>query len=148
MIRASSPGRGWEVFSSPPCPDWLWGPPRPLSNGYWGQSSQVQRSMHGANLHSPIRLHYVVLTLKRAQGQLYLYALNDILSWFLIAQILLQSLNFIQHYLLWLFSFVFGISYVCPLFMVHKVTAKKIVAILRICKWQLNSFFFPVMTNA
>jgi len=27
MIRGSSPNRGWEFFSSGPCPDWLWGPP-------------------------------------------------------------------------------------------------------------------------
>jgi hypothetical protein len=28
--------RGWEFFSSPPCPDRLWGPPSLLSNGYQG----------------------------------------------------------------------------------------------------------------
>jgi hypothetical protein len=27
MVGASSPARGWEFFSSPPCPDRLWGPP-------------------------------------------------------------------------------------------------------------------------
>jgi hypothetical protein len=27
--------RGWEFFSSPLCPDWLWVPPSLLSNGYW-----------------------------------------------------------------------------------------------------------------
>jgi hypothetical protein len=27
MIGGLSPGRGWEFFSSPPCPDRLWGPP-------------------------------------------------------------------------------------------------------------------------
>jgi hypothetical protein len=31
MISGS---RGWEFFSSPPCPDRLWGPPSLLSNGY------------------------------------------------------------------------------------------------------------------
>jgi hypothetical protein len=36
MIGASSPGRGWEFFSSPPRPDWIWGPPSPLSNEYQG----------------------------------------------------------------------------------------------------------------
>jgi len=25
MIGSSSTGRGQEFFSSPPCPDWLWG---------------------------------------------------------------------------------------------------------------------------
>jgi hypothetical protein len=32
----SSPGRGWEFFSSPPRPDRLWGPPTLLSSGYQG----------------------------------------------------------------------------------------------------------------
>jgi len=27
---------GWEFFSSPPCPELLWGPPSLLSNGYKG----------------------------------------------------------------------------------------------------------------
>jgi hypothetical protein len=36
--RGSSPGRGWEFFSSPPCPDRLWGPLSLLSNGYQGVS--------------------------------------------------------------------------------------------------------------
>jgi hypothetical protein len=34
MIGGSSPGRGWEVFSSPPRPDLLWGPFGLLSSGY------------------------------------------------------------------------------------------------------------------
>jgi len=33
MIMGSSPGRGWEFFSSPPRPEHLWGPPTLLSNG-------------------------------------------------------------------------------------------------------------------
>jgi hypothetical protein len=36
MIGGSSPGRGWEFFSSPPRPDRSGGPPRLLSNGYRG----------------------------------------------------------------------------------------------------------------
>jgi hypothetical protein len=36
--RSSSPGGGWEFFSSTPCPDWLCGPPSLLSNGYQGLS--------------------------------------------------------------------------------------------------------------
>jgi hypothetical protein len=36
MIGGSSPGRGWEFFSSPPRPDRFWGPPSLLSNVYHG----------------------------------------------------------------------------------------------------------------
>jgi hypothetical protein len=36
MIDGSSPGRGWEFFSSLPHPDRLWGPPSLLSNAYRG----------------------------------------------------------------------------------------------------------------
>jgi hypothetical protein len=31
--RGSIPGRSWEFFFSPPCPDRLWGPPSLLANG-------------------------------------------------------------------------------------------------------------------
>jgi hypothetical protein len=34
--QSSFPSRGWEFFSSTPCPDWLWGPHSFLSNGCWG----------------------------------------------------------------------------------------------------------------
>jgi hypothetical protein len=34
--RGSSPGRGWEFFSSPPRPDRLWGLPSLLHTGYRG----------------------------------------------------------------------------------------------------------------
>jgi hypothetical protein len=36
MIGVSSPGRGWEFFSSPPSPDWIWDLLSLLSNGYLG----------------------------------------------------------------------------------------------------------------
>jgi hypothetical protein len=36
IIGCSSLGAGWEFFSSPPRPDWLWDPPSLLSNGYQG----------------------------------------------------------------------------------------------------------------
>jgi hypothetical protein len=39
--RGSNSGKGWEFFSSTPCPDRLWGPPSLLLKGYgrlfpWG----------------------------------------------------------------------------------------------------------------
>jgi len=34
MIGGSSPGKGWEFYSSPRRPDSLWGPPSLLSSGY------------------------------------------------------------------------------------------------------------------
>jgi hypothetical protein len=44
MIGGSSPGRGWEFFSSPPCPDLHWGLPSLLSIGYEGALSlEVKR---------------------------------------------------------------------------------------------------------
>jgi len=36
MIGGSSPVRGWELFTSPPRPEWLWRPPCLVSNGYQG----------------------------------------------------------------------------------------------------------------
>jgi len=36
MIGGLSPCRGWEFFSLPPHPDWLWGTLSLLSNGYQG----------------------------------------------------------------------------------------------------------------
>jgi hypothetical protein len=100
-FSCSIPGRGWEFFSSPPCPEQLWGPPSLLSNGYQGffplgQSSQgvkltthlhlVPRSqMSGA---IPLLPQYIFMAwclvkhrenftfifhLSWAQGKLYLY---------------------------------------------------------------------------
>jgi hypothetical protein len=36
LYGSSSPGRGWEFFSSPRHPDRLWGPPSLISSGYQG----------------------------------------------------------------------------------------------------------------
>jgi len=36
VIGASIPGGGWEFFSSPPCPERLWGPSNLLFNLYEG----------------------------------------------------------------------------------------------------------------
>jgi hypothetical protein len=78
MIGDSRPGRGWEIFSSPPCPDQLWGLPSLLFNGHEGLSLVIKRPGREAD-HSPpsiseakyvwnststppIRLHGVVLS--------------------------------------------------------------------------------------
>jgi hypothetical protein len=73
MTEGSSPGRGWEFFSSPPCLDCLWGPPSLLHNGYQGSFLGVKRPVREADrsppssaevkecvelyLHSPICVH-------------------------------------------------------------------------------------------
>jgi hypothetical protein len=88
MVEISSPGRGWEFFSSPPRPDWLWSPPSLLYNGYyqglWGWSGRgvkltthlhlVPRSrMRGAIPPLPQYAFMAWCSVKKAQGQLYLY---------------------------------------------------------------------------
>jgi len=78
MIRGSSPGRGWEYFSSPPCPYRHCGPPTLLFNGYQVLSLGVKRPGREADYSSsssaevknawsctsipPIRLHAVVFS--------------------------------------------------------------------------------------
>jgi hypothetical protein len=46
---------GSRIFSSPRCPDRLWGPPGLLSNGRRGQENV------DLYIHSPIRVHVAVL---------------------------------------------------------------------------------------
>jgi hypothetical protein len=76
--RGSIPGGGWELLSSTPCPDRLWGPPSLLSNGYRRLFLRVKRPGREADhtppssaevkecvelyLHSPIRLPGVMLS--------------------------------------------------------------------------------------
>jgi hypothetical protein len=73
----SSPGRGWEFFSSPPRPGLFWGPPASYTVGTSGSFPAVKRPGREAN-HSlpptaevstwsytstpPIHLHGVVLS--------------------------------------------------------------------------------------
>jgi hypothetical protein len=90
MIGGLSPDRGWEFFSSPLRPIWLWGPLILLSNGYQGALSLGVKQPGCEADHSPpssaevknswsctsalaIRLHGMVLSKKKAQGQLYLF---------------------------------------------------------------------------
>jgi hypothetical protein len=51
-----------DFFSSPPPPDWLWGPPSFLSIGYWELFPQEKTSWGmKLYLHSAIHLHIMVL---------------------------------------------------------------------------------------
>jgi hypothetical protein len=88
MIGGSSPGRGWEFFSSPPRPDRLWAPPSLLSNGYEGlfsrgikrqgreanhsHPSSAESRMLGAILPFP-QYAFMVWCSDEIQEQLYLY---------------------------------------------------------------------------
>jgi len=78
MIGGLSLGRGWQFFSSPPCPDWHWGPRSLLPNGNqglfpWGKAAGAWNlTTHtvywrGQRMRVdippfPIRLHGVVLS--------------------------------------------------------------------------------------
>jgi hypothetical protein len=87
MIGGSSPGRGWEFFSSSSRPDRLWGPYNFLLNGYQGlfpegkaaggeadhsppSSAEVKECLE-LYLHSPNTPPWRRAQLK-SQGQLYL----------------------------------------------------------------------------
>jgi hypothetical protein len=83
MIGGSSPGKGWEFFSSPPRPDRLWSPRGLVSIGYqglhpWGKAAGswswplhlMPRSKNAWSYTStpPVCLLEVVISLKKAQG--------------------------------------------------------------------------------
>jgi hypothetical protein len=97
MMGGSSLGRGWEFFSSLPCPDRLWGPPsllwvpEVLSLGvkrpgggvkmttrfHLVPKSTMREAIH-PHIHSPNTASWRGGRLKKAQGQLYLYlTIND-----------------------------------------------------------------------
>jgi len=42
-IWGLNPGKGKKFFSSPKCPDWLWGPTILLYRGYWGFFKEVKQ---------------------------------------------------------------------------------------------------------
>jgi hypothetical protein len=68
---------GSRIFSPPRCPDWLWGPPNLLLNGYWGlfpgsklagtcgwpltSSESWDKENVDLYIHSPIHLHGIML---------------------------------------------------------------------------------------
>jgi hypothetical protein len=65
MVGGSSPGRGWGFFSSPPCPDRIWGVPSLLSNGYqglfpWGQSGRGVKLTTHFHLVPRSRMHRII----------------------------------------------------------------------------------------
>jgi hypothetical protein len=67
-ISGSSLSRGLEFFTSPPCPDQLWGPPSLLSNGYegffpWGVKQLACEADHSLPPIPPLPQHaFMVLT--------------------------------------------------------------------------------------
>jgi hypothetical protein len=83
MIDGSSPGKGWEFFSSPQCRDRLWRPPSFLPNRYQGALSLGGRGGRGIHLVPRSRMHGVIHPLPqyvsmvwcsvKAQGRLYFY---------------------------------------------------------------------------
>jgi hypothetical protein len=81
IIGGSSPGRGWEFFSSPPRPDRLWSPSSLLSNGYqlfpWrynGRGVKLTTHLHlvpRSKLHGSIPSLHIEWCSVKEQGQLY-----------------------------------------------------------------------------
>jgi hypothetical protein len=70
----SIPGRDKRYFSSPQCPDQLWGPPTLLSNGYWGL-------FFGWSMRLTTHLN---LLLRLRMVELYLHCTYNFMTWCLI----------------------------------------------------------------
>jgi len=52
MVWGFNPGKNKRLSSFSKCPDWLWGPPNLLFNGYWG-SFMVGKQLGCEVEHSP-----------------------------------------------------------------------------------------------
>jgi len=74
MIGGSSPGKGWEFFSSPPlCPDRLWGPLSLLgapSVGFKRQGREADHS-HPSSAEITIAWSYTSTPLIRLHGVMF-----------------------------------------------------------------------------
>jgi hypothetical protein len=88
MIGGESPDRGWEFFSSPPCPDRLWGPPSLLLWVPGALSLGVKRPPFSAEVKnswsytSTPQYAFMAWYSVKAQGQLYFY---DVVMWIKVA---------------------------------------------------------------
>jgi hypothetical protein len=89
MIGGSSPGRGWEFFSSPPPPNRLWNSHSLLSNGYreffpWGKAAGVVK----------LTTHLHLVPMSRIHGAIPPLPQYDSVAWCSVKQ---KSTNYKAH---------------------------------------------------
>jgi hypothetical protein len=63
MVQGSNPGQGKRFFSSPECPDQLWGLLSFLINGYYGSLTEVKKPERQVNHSPPQRLMSAAISL-------------------------------------------------------------------------------------